>query len=606
MTFIAQPYEQFADDLLTALTGGLIREEHLFTGAEEPFSLASPGAVVSSIKVFGQRQEAFFQFVKDLDYAHDADNQAIKWLPEGRLPDDHSYFYVNYYVQEGRRLLTDRNPGSVTTILGEAFARELAVLHKQMEMIYQSAFVDTATNRSLEHVAALLGLTRRDARFAVGEVLFKRTTPASGDITIPAGTLVSGDEGQNFETSDKRTLRKGQLSVTAPIQAQVEGPAGFIEADKIKNINRPIFGIESVINEKATYFATDKETDEAFRRRLKGSLERAGKATLNAIKYALMESIPGINEGNVQVVEKPDVPGLVEVKFGLASQPEPDWVRKVEEVIFQSRPAGVRVIHNLPTRSLTPEMEQAAANAAAGGSQPRSQAAHLDEKVLVQMPEGVLRLRADVSLHLVEANLSGAQKEQIEDQVRHQIMDYVEALPMGDDIVYNKLLGRIVQAEQIADAKLLLDAVTASQPAYTQNLATDGRKATLTVADINVGLMEETVLISVHVKLELKAGQGIAPSAVPPALQTAIESAVSQKLAETTDALTREAIFSTIKAVVDQESSWQLTARGAVLLSAEYEENGAVLNNTEIVRLAANQAPRLKSLEVRLKEALDG
>ena len=29
MTFVAQPYERFVDDLLTALTGGVTREEHL-------------------------------------------------------------------------------------------------------------------------------------------------------------------------------------------------------------------------------------------------------------------------------------------------------------------------------------------------------------------------------------------------------------------------------------------------------------------------------------------------------------------------------------------------------------------------------------------------
>ena len=36
------------------------------------------------------------------------------------------------------------SPGSVTRILAEAFAREFAVLHKQMETIYGSAFVDLA------------------------------------------------------------------------------------------------------------------------------------------------------------------------------------------------------------------------------------------------------------------------------------------------------------------------------------------------------------------------------------------------------------------------------------------------------------------------------
>lgn len=155
-------------------------------------------------------------FEGGIDYDYRADEGVIVWKERGRLPDDHSFFYVNYYLHEGRRRLTDRNPGSVTTTLAEAFAREFAVLHKQMEMIYQSAFVDLASGTSLDHVAALLAVNRKDARFAGGEVLFKRSTPAEGDITIAAGTLVSTDQGQNFETTDKRTLRRGQLSVAVP------------------------------------------------------------------------------------------------------------------------------------------------------------------------------------------------------------------------------------------------------------------------------------------------------------------------------------------------------------------------------------------------------
>ena len=45
MSFVAQPYERFVDDLLTALTGGVTREEHRFIGTEQPYTLATPGGV---------------------------------------------------------------------------------------------------------------------------------------------------------------------------------------------------------------------------------------------------------------------------------------------------------------------------------------------------------------------------------------------------------------------------------------------------------------------------------------------------------------------------------------------------------------------------------
>ncbi len=605
MTFVAQPYEQFVDDLLTALTGGMIREEHRFVGGEEPQRLTSPGAIGSTVKLFGQHNEAFMLFEGGRDYEYMSKEEAIRWLTDGRRPDDHTFFYVNYYVKEGRRRLTDRNPGSVTATLSEAFAREFAVLHKQMETIYRSAFVDLAENRALDHVAALLGLTRKDARFASGEVLFKRSSPAPGDITIAAGTLVSTDSGQNFETADKRTLRVGQLSVAAPVRARAEGPPGRVEAKTIANINRPIFGVESVINEEPTWFAADKETDDAFRRRIKGTLERAGRSTVNAIKYGLIEAIPEITEGNIRVTEPADAPGVVEVKLGLETPGDEDWIRRVEEAIFNARPAGVKVVHNLSTRTPSPSEQQAEARAKANGVRPKSGAVSLPAGVLAQMPDGILRLRADISLHLAEQNLSAAQKEGIEEEVQRQVVNYIESLPMGADLVFNKLLGGIVRIEEISDANLLIDADSAAPPAYAENIATDGRKAAIRPQDVTVGLMEEIVHIRIGVRLEPRAGQSGANAADLQGVEEAIRDAVDTELSNASAALSRETLQRAIKTEVDQGGAFQLAPGAAVTLNADYEETGRLLNRTETVDLATNQAARLDHLNVTLQGDLD-
>jgi uncharacterized phage protein gp47/JayE len=620
MSFVAQPYERFVDDLLTALTGGVTREEHQFTGSEQPYALASPGAIPFSVKVFGQRSEQFVLFEGGIDYSYNADQEAIIWTPNGRPPDDHSYFYVNYYVKEGTRRLTDRNPGSVTTTLGEAFAREFAVVHKQMQMIYESAFVDLATGTSLDHVAALLSLTRKDAKFAGGEVFFRRSTPAEGDIAVPAGTLVSTDQGQNFETTDKRTLRKGQLSVVASIRAQVEGPAGRAEAGAIKNINRPIFGIESVNNEGPTFFATEKETDEELRRRIKGTLERAGKSTLNAIKFSLIEEIPGINDGNVQVSETAAVPGQVEVKFGLGSTVDPDLVRRIEESIFTARPAGVRVVHNLPTRTESPT---ASTTISSNGhfsradviadfeemQQPHA-AVQLPADVLAKMPEGIVDLQVEVLLRLSEGNLSVPQKENLEDEVRTTVANFIEAIPMGADLIYNKLLGRIVESDQVADATLLVGAAAATNGAsntfYNSNLATNGRKAKVNISNVYVGLMGETILIDVLVLVE-EAPNAEGANQVSAALTTAVEGAVRGALTGATERLLKTELRSVISSTITaQAPGLQLIANNAVVINAQYEESGRLLNNTDEVSVESHQVLTLGTLRIEMQGDLDG
>ncbi len=673
MTFVAQSFERFADDLLTALTGGMIREEHRFTGPAELYSLASPGAIAATVKVFGQRNDSFALFEGGVDYDYKSEEGVIVWREEGRPPDDQSYFYVNYYLQEGRRRLTDRNPGGVTTILAEAFAREFAVLHKQMEMIYRSAFVDLATGTSLDHVAALLAINRKDAKFASGEALFKRSTPAEGDITIPAGALVSTDQGQNFETTDKRTLRRGQLSVIAPIRAQVEGPAGRVEAGAIKSVNRPIFGVESVINEAATFFATEKETDEELRRRIKGTLERAGKSTLNAIKFSLIEEVPGVNEGNVQVIEGAE-PGKVEVKFGLSGGVNPDTVKRIEETIFNSRAAGVRVTHNLPTRS----GQEAAQSAVSSVARPEVvshfaakgepiHAIHAPRETLNRMPEGVLELQIEVLLRLTEQNISASQKENIEDDVRSRVVDFIEALPMGADLVYNKLLGRVVEPEEVSDAILLIRTAPPGGEAYKSNLSTDGRKAMVHRRRVFVGLMGEAISIDIQVLLEARPikifkvtrqsldelksveGSGLvleklkglenrefigeeklvegltatiggeaaarfkAPiieltqtfPAITPAIDALIKDTARRTLAETRGKLSKGGLKDAISAEL-VNTGLQFVADNPVVINAEYEETGRLLNNTDEVAVEEHQVLKLRKADIRMKGELDG
>jgi uncharacterized phage protein gp47/JayE len=613
MSFVAQPYEQFVSDLLTSLTGGMSREEHRFIGPEETYTFTTTNVIEDTIRIAGELNESFAAFERGIDYTYDAATNGVRWKQGGTQPDDRSYFYVSYYPQEGQHRLTDRNPGSVTTTLAEAFSRELAVLHRQMRGIYESAFVDLATDSALDHVVALLGLARKNARFASGEVLFKRTSPAPGDVTIPSGTLISTDQGQTFETTNKRTLRRGQLSVTAPIRAQVEGTPGKVDAGLIKNVNRPIFGIDSVVNEAATFFATQKETDEELRRRARGTLERAGKSTVDAILYALIEDLPEITEANIQVVEKTETPGYVEVRLGLDATASPDLVARVEDSIFSARPAGVRVVHNLPTGSQTGSARQAEditratalADLKAHGDLPDLN--KLPDSVLSSMPDGVLRLRTEVFLRLAGTNLTAAQKESIEEDARSSVVDYIDGLPMGAPIIYSKLLSRIVAPDTIQDASLLIGAEAARQFfSFTANLDTGGRK---TKADTTfVGLMQENVTIDVIVRVERNAASpaGSAPK-ITDSLQTSATSAVNLILSAGKNGVSKQAIVDAVRgAIASGTPDLQLIADNPVVVNATYEETGRTLNDTDQVALAEHEMPLLGKLTLKFQGDLDG
>jgi Baseplate J-like protein len=617
MTFVAQPYERFVDDLLIALTGGTIREEYEFVGIDRAYAVGSPGLIPESLRVFGQRDGAFVLFDGGVDYRYDANEQAVLWETKGRPPDDHTFFYISYFREEGDRRLTDRNPGSVTTTLAEAFARQFAVLHKQMQMVYESAFVDTASGPSLDHIAALLALTRKDAKFASGEVLFKRSTPAPADISIPAGTVVSTDDGQNFETTDRRTLRRDQLSVVSPIRAQAEGAGGRVDAGKIVTVNRPIFGIESVLNERATFFASERETDDELRRRIKGSLERAGRSTMEAIRQSLIEDVPELSESNVALTEQTDVPGFLDLRLGVADGSNPDLVRRVEASIFGSRPAGVRVRHNLSGQAPPAQAE---------GVQPARSDVVADFKAVgapepgvsvgaegAQAGDAVLALRVEILLRLAERNVAVAEREAIADKVRTAVIDYVSAVPMGRSLVYNKLLGRIVQPDEIADAALL---VAPRDPAsggavYRTNLDSPGRKLAVDPKDVVVELMEQSVRIAIRVQLQPKPpatppAQAAPPPQVTDALRATLRAAIEPVLAAATGTLQRDQVRAAVTIALGGPNADLLVAeRNGVVMNATYEETGRLLNDADAVALADHEVAVLDDLTVEIPGTLD-
>jgi len=598
MTFVAATFEQIADDLLTALTGGTTREEHRFVGAGESYAVASPDAIPESVRVTGEVGERLVRFARDIDYSLDPNTGAIRWRDSNtaRHPDADSYFYVNYYRSETPRPLTDRNPGSVTFLVASAFARELAVVQRQMRGVYESAFVDLATGTSLDQVAALLGLTRRDARFAVGEVLFFRSTPASGDITVPAGTLVSTERGDVFETAERRTLRRGQLSLTAAIRATTEGPSGRVDAGAIIIVNRPIFGIDGVTNGETTFFASEKESDEAFRRRIRGALERAGKASLDAIRLELLESVPGLNDTNVQVAER-DVPGVVDVKLGVGADITEDFVRRVDEAIVRARPAGVRVTHNLRRSRAS----------GTGGDRPDGAPMAVLEGVrpLVALPadtlalnsDGIVALRVSVLLRLIDPNLTAAQKESVTGEVRQRVIAYFDALPMGAPVIHAKLLGTVVAHEAVGDAVIRLGAPGGAQPTIEDNVDTAGRRTLVPSSSIGISLMAEPVHVDVLVQV---AAHGPRPG---PTHDDAVRHVLEALPLPGGATLQRADVISAVTlALAHTDPPLALSDASAIVINAAYDDTGRVLLNPERVALAENHVVAWETITLQLNE----
>ncbi|MFM2055980.1 MAG: hypothetical protein RLY71_365 [Pseudomonadota bacterium] len=535
MTYAAEPYAQFVDDLLTALTGGTIREQFRFLPEEAPYRLAAPGPVIgATLRVHGLVEGAYHRFVPRTDFTL-ASGNVLQWAKAATLPDLGSTFFASYEMADSQPQLTDRNPGSVTRLLAESFAREYAVLSRQLEAVYQAGFADTASGRDLEQLAALLGVERRQRLFASGSVLFSRNSPAPADIFVPAGTRISSAEppGTVFETTEERTLQRGTLSVEAPIQATLGGPAGVVPAQAVRLIHRPILGIDSVANPQPTRFSGSDESDALLRSRLGRTLEAAGRASTGALLGALT-TLPGVREKDIRIAEDYLAhPGVVKLNLALPEMSADELLGaqlQAIDLIEATRPVGVRIEHNidapLAAGAATVGEGAVADDPDATGAPPADLASSLDPAAMF-VPISVAAKLTPTTLAL-----SAAQREQLQAQAEATIRAFFKEAGLGETLVYNRLVAQLMALDGVLDVALQMTAPSPGPglpaPSGRRNLilANPNTKPVLALLEVELG--GALVMLDISVAITLKGAALIVPD--PASAKATVLQEVADKL----------------------------------------------------------------------------
>jgi uncharacterized phage protein gp47/JayE len=125
-------------------------------------------------------------------------------------------------------------------------------------------------------------------------------------------------------------------AATVPVRAVEPGPEGNVNAGTITVMPTPPAQVDGVTNELPTVGGQAAESDDRLRERAKHALERAGNATINAIKFSVL-GVDGV-EG-VEVIDHSvddDVPlGEVRVRYSGGR------IEEVRQAVESSRAAGV-------------------------------------------------------------------------------------------------------------------------------------------------------------------------------------------------------------------------------------------------------------------------
>lgn len=365
MSFVDRLFPDITRDILTNLTQGVTGESH-----RVDYDATARPPVVPDI-VLERRPVRRVSFVQGLIAAAKAgdpptpyvftlndyelvpnpqdttDLNTLRFLPFGKKPAPGTDVLVNYYPRTTDPTpLTDLNVGSVVRTLVEAMSKELAILYTQLNLAYDSGFVDTATGSSLDRVVALLGYSRFLAGRPVGSVRFSRRAGSPGSITIPAGTPVTDAEDKiRYETIETRDMLPNESTAEVRVRGAADSTP-VVDAGKLTVIQRAIAGIDTVVNERPTTRASGDESDEELRARAKAALLASNKGTVDAIQNGLL-LLPEVRD--VKITEMPNgVPGEVQLSISLVQPPSGNALPpSVEERIRQLRPAGIRVISGL-------------------------------------------------------------------------------------------------------------------------------------------------------------------------------------------------------------------------------------------------------------------
>jgi hypothetical protein len=448
VNFADRTYPDIVRDLLTVLTGGTVAEPHPI-GAEVPDLIHldnRPVRRVSHLQGKVQVGEALVDYrftERDFELvgtdANPTQLVALRFRARGQKPAPNTMLTVNYYPERLRPTpLTDVNVGSVTRTLLETISRELATQYQQLQIVYESAFVETARGDSLDKVAALVDTPRLQQGHAVGRVRFSRRSGSPGSVYVPVSTAISDGEGNRYLTSSEATLLPNQATIEVWVHGQT-ARVEAVDAGRLTVLERAVAGIDRVMNDEPTYRATEEETDEQLRVRARRAIHATGKGTLDALRYGL-EGLPFVS--GVALAEYPDpsvaIPGMLRVDIALSEDNEANRQiadRRVEEL----RPAGIFVERHWA---------------------------------------GKVTLAFRVELVLAGASLPTSVVSDIRDGVTERLTRYARDLGPGDALRTAAIVSLAMQDPRIVDARITITADGTAVSGATYTLPT-GKAASL-------------------------------------------------------------------------------------------------------------------------------
>lgn len=364
-------------------------------------------------------------------------------------------------IDRARRVFGVNIDTSETSFLGKLIrnaAWDEAYLWELAESVYLSPFVNSAEGTSLDNVGQYLTITRRPATKSKGII---RIFGDAGT-QIAKGFKVASKSGAIFETLEDAKIVEEYIDV--PIASIEMGKGANVDKETVTEVVNPTFGVTSVTNLEETKGGMDVESDREFRERYKKSYSRVGGSTVPAMTAALLDIDSVVDcevRENVEMVEIDGIPPKSVACFVYGGEDD-----EIIKTIYDNKPAGIQAFG-----STVKDVEDKKGNIHKIGF-----------------------TRAKVQKIFVKAKVTKDEEYKGDEVVRRSIIAYIggfdddgveyAGLKLGEDVVYSKLLGKIMCPDGVKDVDLSISKTENEEDYVKANIEIP--KDTIAVTEVEI------------------------------------------------------------------------------------------------------------------------
>lgn len=317
-------------------------------------------------------------------------------------------------------------------------AFDQAELEETAEMIYYSAFPNTASGTSLDRLCPFVGISRNPASASQ----FKVTVEGTAGAEIPIGFLVGTESGITFYNTMTVTLDENGTGEII-VECTETGEIGNVNYSEITQIINPDADITSVEGIAVETLGAEIESDYSLRKRFKMAREGAGSCNESAIRASLLR-VPTVTSAGVIVndTDTTDVMGRPPHSFECYISGGENYHAEIAQMIYEKKPLGIKTYGDI-SHTLTDE----------AGYEHEIKFSHTS----------YIDIRIKISVKTDVTYEGATSREKIADN----ITAYINGLGVGNPVILSSLYGQIHAVTGVTEVTALTISTNGSTYAAT-------------------------------------------------------------------------------------------------------------------------------------------